>query len=342
MTSAGSGAQPPPAAVMRQMVNSFMLTQALAVSAELGIADHVSSKSLSTASLARITDSSEDALFRLLRYLASFGVFSIGDDGLVTNTRISETLRSDRPDSVRNWAMLGGATFRWQVCGNLRHTIRTGEPAFPATFGSRQWEYFAEHPEDGAQFNATMAEMSNATIPALVAAYDFSGAATIVDVGGGTGGTLAGILEANPDARGILFDLPEVVAQGRAMLEARGLSDRVECLAGSFFEVVPDGGDLYLLRAILHDWDDERAGAILRSCHAAMRPGTRLLLNEGVFPDDETPSLFRFGDILMMVMLGGRERTQEEFRTLLGTCGFEVQRFVPTQSPLHIVEAVRQ
>ncbi len=342
MTNATSGVEPPPAAVVRQMVNGFMLTQALAVAAELDIASHVASEPQSASRLARLTGSNEDALFRLLRYLASFGVFAIGDDRLVTNTPLSETLCGDRPDSVRNWAILGGRTYRWRVAGNLRHTIRTGEPAFSATFGALQWDYLAEHPEDGAQFNATMAEMSATTIPALTAAYDFSGAGTIVDVGGGTGGTLAGILEVSPDARGVLFDLPEVIEQGKAMLESRGLSHRVRCVAGNFFEGVPGGGDLYILRAILHDWNDEKAGAILRSCHASMRPDTRLLLNEGIFPDDDSPSLFRFGDLLMMVMLGGRERTREEFRTLLASSGFDLERVVPTESPLHIIEAIRR
>jgi SAM-dependent methyltransferase len=327
---------------MREMVNGFMLTQALAVVAELGIADYIASRPLAVAELARTSGSNEDALFRLIRYLAGFGIFAMDDDRRVSNTPLSRTLRTEAAGTVRNWAMLAGRSFRWSVTGNLMHTVRTGEPAFAATLGAPQWDYLAEHPEDGNQFNATMAELSTTMIPALIAAYDFADASVVVDVGGGTGATLAGILEANPAASGILFDLAEVVDKGRTLLAERGLEERVRCVAGDFFRAVPEGGDLYLLRAVLHDWSDADAAAILKRCHAAMKPGTRLLLNEGIFPDDDAPSLFRFGDVLMMVMLGGRERTRAEFRSLLASCGFDLRQVVPTASPLHVIEAVRR
>jgi hypothetical protein len=252
-------------------------------------------------------------------------------------------VRAGVPGSVRDYAVLVGEPMVWRSWGGILHSLRTGKPAFDHTFGAPLFEYLAAHPEEARVFDAAMTGRSAAENAAVLAAYDFSGAGTVVDVGGGQGALLAAILEANPRTRGVLFDRPHVVAAARPRLEAAGLAPgRFDLVEGDFFGAVPAGGDIYVLKRIIHDWDDGRARSILRNCRAALSEAGRLLLVELVVPPGNEPSDAKLLDLLMLVYAGGRERTEAEYRDLLASAGFELARVVPTASNVSLVEAVPQ
>jgi precorrin-6B methylase 2 len=274
-----------------------------------------------------------------MRALASVGVF-IETDGRFGLTPLAEYLRTDAPGSVRAWAMQIGQPYVWTSWGHLIHGVRTGEPAFPKVFGTTAWEYRAVHPEARAIFDAAMTALSATTAEAVVQSYDFSGTEVLVDVGGGEGVLLAAILAANPALRGILFDQPHVIATVGALLERAGVVDRCEVVGGSFFEAVPGGADAYLLKSIIHDWDDTAAIEILRTCRAAIANTGRLLLVEQAIQAENEPDPAKFSDLNMLVMLGGRERTVDDFRRLYAEAGFRLANIIPTGSPFDIIEGV--
>jgi len=277
-----------------------------------------------------------------LRALASVGVFTEVDErfGL---TPTAEYLRTGVPSSVRPWAMLVGRPYAWSTWAHLLQSIRTGEPAFPELYGTTAWEYRAAHPEEGAIFDAAMTALSAGAVDAVVQSYDFSGISVLADVGGGHGELLAGILGANPTLRGILFDQPHVVASAAPLVAQAGVADRCEIQAGSFFEAVPDGADVYLLKSVVHDWDDAAAVKILGACRAAMAgSGTetgKLLLVEYLVRPGNEPDPLKFRDLMMLVMLGGRGRTADDFGRLCAAAGFRLTRVIPTGSPYAIIEA---
>jgi predicted O-methyltransferase YrrM len=276
----------------------------------------------------------------VLRGLASVGVFAEDSQGRFVSTPVTETLSRDAPGSLRAFAMAELGQEHFKAWGNLLHSVRTGEIAFDNHFGQPVWEYYAQNPEDAEVFNDAMTGMTEMVNAAVVPAYDFSGFGKIVDIGGGHGALLAAILKANPAARGVLFDLPHVAEGAAARFAAEGVSDRCEVVSGDFFKAVTPGADAYVMKFILHDWDDEKSVAIMKNIRRAMKDGGRVIVIENIVPEGNTPSFAKFIDINMLVMTGGRERTEKEFADHFAAAGFRLTRVVPTESPFCIIEAV--
>lgn len=301
--------------------------QAVHVAADLGLADLVETGPKTAAELANATKADAPSLERLLRGLSSLGVFAEDSEGRYCQTALSGALRADIPGSIRPWAMMLGAGFVWQPTGQLGVTVRTGRTAFEHVFGAPFFKYLAEHKDEAAIFNRAMSSLP-AYIKAIAEAYDFSTFERIVDVGGGHGALLAGILSAHPHVRGVLHDLPEVVA-GVPAQSRKEIADRLEVIGGDFFESVPEGADAYLLRGIIHDWNDESATKILMNCRRAIRPNGRLIVIDHVLSPSSDPDSALM-DLLMMVLTSGRERTESEFRSLLHDAGFSLTQVIPT------------
>jgi len=338
----GAGETPQPEDWLRlvRMIHGYRVTQMLAVAAKLGIADFLADGPKSVAELAERTETHPGALHRLLRALAGNGVLAEDDRGRFALTPLGGLLRTDDPGSARALAIYNGDELVWRSWGSLLHSVATGSAAFQRLYGMSIWEYRSQHPEPDAVFNDAMTALSNRRIGDVMATYDFSGIRTIVDVGGGHGALLAAILRAHPGMRGILFDQPHVAAGAHRLLETAGVADRCRIVAGDFFEEVPTGGDAYILSKIIHDWGDERATAILRACRRAMTAQARLLLAEAVIPAGNGPHVGKLLDLHMLVMLeGGCERTEGEFRTLLAGAGFSLTRVLPANEENSVIEA---
>jgi len=326
---------------MLQMLNAFLTVQALHVAAVFGIADQLSAGPRSSDELASITRAERSSLYRLLRMLAGAGVLREEADGRFTLTSLGMTLRSDAPDSVRDWALFVGAPEMWDVWGGLRASVMTGESAFQRVHGAPMWEYIARHPDLGTPFNRWMTRQSNQHNSALVASYDFSPFHLVADIGGGQGSTLAAILRANPSLRGILLDLAQVVADPAPLAQA-GVINRCEVLGGDMLQAVPAGADAYVIKRVLMDWDDARAVTILRNCAAAMPDAGKVMVVEMLMGSANDPSPGKPFDILMLLnQPGGRIRTEAEFRTLFTAAGLRLTRVIPTASPNNILEGVR-
>lgn len=324
---------------LTQMINGYWVTQSLHVAARLGIADLLADGPKTVEALAQSSGAEPRSLYRLLRALASLGVFAETADGQFTLTPLAEPLRSDVPGSLRGVAIYSGDPEHYRAWGDLYYSVTSGDRAFDHVFGARVFDYMAGHPDVAQTFDRAMIGYTTEGARAVVANYDFSGLAHIVDVAGGQGTLLAEILKANPTARGTLFEMPHVIERAGAFLAAQGVGDRCTLTAGDFFQSVPEGGDAYLLKWIMHDWEDELAVAILRNCRRAMGPGARLLLAEAVIPPGNDPFFGKLMDLNMLVMTGGSERTEAEFRALLATAGFELTAVVPTGGIVDIVEA---
>ncbi len=324
--------------ILWRMTNGYQVSQAIHVVATLGIADLLKDGPMSVDELAEVTETHASALYRILRALASVGVFAEQSDGRFGLTPLAEHLQTDVPGSLRSWAMLMGRPYIITAWGHILHSVKTGELAFPEVYGMTAWEYRAAHPEESAIFDAAMTGLSLAE--AVARSYDFSGIGVLVDVGGGKGALLAAVLAANPALRGILFDQPHVVAGAKDLLERAGVADRCEVVGGSFFEAVPGEAEAYLLKSIIHDWDDASAIEILRTCRTAMADTARLLLVErGIRPRNE-PDPAKFIDLMMLVMLGGQERTADEYERLYAEAGFGLTNIIRTGSLLDIIEGV--
>jgi hypothetical protein len=340
-----SPADPPPATAVMNLSTAYQASRALYVAAKLGLPDLLADGGPRSADhLAAATGSHAPSLRRLLRALAAFGVFTEDDDGCFALGPLGGCLRADAPGSVRALVLMQGDEDFWRTWGELEHCVRTGETAAKRLFGSEDaFARYAADPRLGAVFNAGMTVLSATTAAALVAAYDFSGATRVVDVGGGQGWLMAAILRANPGLRGVLFDLSSVVEGAPRLLAEAGVADRCEVLGGEMFEAVPGGGDLYVLSRVVHDWEDGRAVAILRNCRRAMDGHARLLLVERVLPDRVEPAPtvqpLVLSDLNMMVRTGGRERTAGEFGALLAGAGLRLVRVVPTGGPVSLVQA---
>ena len=277
----------------------------------------------------------------MLRALASVGIFSHQNDGRFGLTPLSDTLRSDISGSLRAFAMTELGEEHYPAWGGLLHSVRTGDIAFDHAFGEPVWEFFAKNPENAKIFNDAMSGMTAQANEALHAVYDFDGINTLVDVGGGHGGLITSILKRNPSLRGILFDSPEVIEGAKTLLEGSGVSDRCELLGGDFFQSVPEGGDAIIMKWIIHDWNDEQSVTILKNCHRALPENGKLILVEAVVPSGSEPHFSKFIDVNMLVMTGGRERTEAEFRKLYEAAGFRLTRVVPTESPFSVIEGAR-
>jgi SAM-dependent methyltransferase len=332
---------PPPVALL-QMVTGYWVSQVIYVAAKLGIADLLKDGPKSSDELAQATGTHARSLYRLLRALASVGVFAEAEDGRFGLTPLGECLQTGSPGSVRAITINHGERL-YRAWGDLLHSVRTGEIAFNHIFGMDLWQYAAQNPEAAALVTEAMAEFTTQVSTAVVTAYDFSRFSKIVDVGGGNGTLLLSILQANPQMSGVLFDLPYVVEDARKHIDAAGLTGRCAFVAGDFFEFVSSGGDAYILKNIIHDWDDERALKILQNCHRAMTENGKLLLVEGVIPPGNEPSFGKLVDLNMLVMAGGCERTEDEYRALFAAAGFTLTNLIPIQSPFgfSVIEGVR-
>lgn len=324
---------------MLQIISGFWISRAVYVIAKLGIPDLLKSGPKTAEELAAATKMHAPSLFRILRALASVGVLSSANGGSFAQTPVSETLVTDAPGSLRWFAVSELGQEHYPAWGNLMHSVKTGEIAFDNFFGVDVWKYFQQNPEDAAVFNDSMSSVTAATNDAILSLYDFSNFGTVVDVGGGHGGLITSILTSNPKVKGILFDAPEVIEGARAKLEAAGVAERCETVAGDFFKSVPAGGDAYVMKWIIHDWDDEKSITILRNCRSRMRANGRLILVDCVVPESDEPHFSKFIDLNMLVMTGGKERTAKEFEQLLGAAGFKLLRVIPTELPTSIVEA---
>jgi hypothetical protein len=321
------------------MLTGYWVSQALAVAARLGVADLVADGPRPATDLAVATRTDAPSLRRLLRALASVGVFTENPPGAFGLTPMAALLRTGTADSMRALALMYSGE-QYRAWGDLLHSVRTGTTAFEHGFGTDYFGYLARHPEADRVFNEAMIGWTAQVAGAVVEAYDFSGLQTVVDVGGGYGTLLTTVLRANPAARGVLFDRPHVAAAAGERLAAAGLEQRCTALGGDFFVEVPAGGDAYVLAQVLHDWDDERCLTILERCRRAMPAHARLLVVELVLPPGEEPSFGKWLDLHMLVMLGARERTAAEYRALLRAAGFEPLRVVPTPAGPSVMEAV--
>ena len=329
-----------PQADLMKLTTGHWITQGIYVAAKLGIADLLQEGPLSSGDLAQATDANPRALYRLLRALASVGVFVEGTDGRFALTPMAECLQTDTPGSMRAWVLFTGEPYAFQPWGELLHSVRTGQTAFNHVHGMPIFDYYARHPEQWKIFDAAMTGSAGPEIAAVMADYDFSGIGTLIDLGGGHGSFLGTILGAYPAIKGVLAEMPAVIDGARRHLEAAHLADRCEVVTINFFESVPAGGDAYMMKRIIHDWDDERSIAILKNCHRAMAGKGKLLLVEMVIPPGNDPEFAKWLDIAMLVFAGGCERTEREYRDLLTTSGFRVTRIVPTRSSASVIEAV--
>ena len=333
-----AGASPPPATLL-QMMTGYWVSQALHVAAKLGIADLLADGPLSCEDLAAATDTHAPSLQRVLRALASVGVFTEVSPGSFALTPLAKLLQTETPGSMRALAIMY-AEEQYRAWGELLHSVRTGEMAFDHQFGMGYFEYLAQHPEADRVFNEAMTGWTHQLVGAVVDTYDFSPFKTVVDVGGGYGALLSAILQRNLGMLGILFEQPHVIASAEEQLVTTGVADRCLLVGGDFFAEVPAGGDAYVLSQILHDWDDERCVTILGQCRRSIPDHGKLLVIELVPPEGDEPFLGKWLDLHMLVLLGGRERTASEYDTLFRTAGFKLDRVVPTPSGPSVVEAV--
>jgi hypothetical protein len=324
-------------AELMQMLMGFRTAQAIHVAATLRIPDLLADGPRSSAELAEPTEADGPALHRLLRALAAVGVFHEDADGRFSLTPLSERLRSDVAGSVRGWALLIGRPYFWRSWGNLEHSIRTGENAFRALHDTDVWDWRSREPEESEIFDDAMKAMTGAANAAILDEYDFGRFSTVVDVGGGNGTLLAAVLARHPEARGILFDQPHVVDKAGVVLAP--VAERAEVVAGDFFESVPAGGDAYLLKSIVHDWEDGEAATILTRCRAAMGPDARVLVIERIVGPPNQGAEAKFSDLNMLVMPGGRERTEAEFAALFERAGLHLVGTVSTASGHAVLEA---
>src|SRR4051794_14530909 len=320
------------------LINGFQISQAIHVASALRVADHLNDGARSASELAALTKSHPDSLYRLLRALAAVGVFREDEGRKFTLTPMGDCLRTDSATPIGAWAEVVGSPYFWQAWGHLLHSIQTGENAFQNLNGKDVWQFRAEYPEQGATFDRAMTQLSGGNAEALIRAYDFSSFRHIVDVGGGQGLMLAAILRAHPHLRGTLFDQPNVVARAKAVLVGRGVIDRCNIVGGSFFETVPEGADAYLMRVVIHDWEDGEAIAILKVCRRAMPENAKLLLIERLVAPPNEMAATKFVDLNMLVSPGGRERTREEFSDLFAESGFKLTSVFPAGTH-NVIEA---
>jgi hypothetical protein len=322
-----------------QIAMGYMVSTALHAAVRLKIADRLAEGPRAAADLARETGTSEDALYRVLRLLASVGVFSETSGRRFENNTAGEAMQSGRPGSLHDMLLWICDPFHLRVYADAMHSIETGQPAIEKTFGVPVFEYFPRDPELSEIFNNAMTSFSAVVIPAALDVYDFSGIGTLVDVAGGHGQVLTSVLQRYPAMRGVLADLEHVLAGARPRILELGLEDRCRTEAIDFFKAVPAGGDAYIMKHIIHDWDDDRAALILQNIRKAMQPGGRVILLESVLLPGNQPDFGKIIDLEMLLMPGGKERSEAEFRALFQRAGFELTRIVPTKSALSVIEA---
>jgi hypothetical protein len=321
------------------MMTGYWISKAIYVAAKLGVADLLVDGPRSIEELAAATETHVGALYRVVRALASVGIFSEVTPSRFALTPLAELLRSDTSDSMRALAIMY-AEEQSRAWDDVLYSVRTGQPAFEHAFGMPYFDYFNTHPEASQVFNEAMVGWTSQVVEAVVSAYDFSPFSAVADVGGGHGALLAAILKTTPSARGILFDLPHVTQSAAPFLAAAGVADRCTLVGGDFFGEIPSGADAYLLAQILHDWDDEHSVAILRQVRQAMPDHSKLLVVELTLPEGDAPAFGKWMDLHMLVLLNGRERTVGQYTELLRAAGLELTRTIPTHTGQSIVEAI--
>jgi hypothetical protein len=334
--------QLPPDAQLLSIVSTAWTSAAIYVTAKLGIADLLKDGPKSAEFLSVATSTHEHSLYRVLRAVASAGVFTELEDRTFANTPMSETLRSDHPNSVRDLTIWINEPDHWKVYGDLIHSVKTGEPAWDKTHGEPVFPYlFKTNTELGAIFNKAMTSYTHQTTAPLLEACDFTSANVIADIGGGLGHLLGAVLQAYPSATGVLFDLPEVLQAAPAMLKSCGVSDRVELVTGDFTAEIPVVADIYMLKHIIHDWYDEKNQVILGNIRNNMPDSAKILIIETVVPEGNEPHFSKIIDLEMLAAPGGMERTAKEFEQLLEKSGLKLSRIIPTKGMMSIIEAVK-
>ena len=328
-----------PSIELMRLINGYQVSQAVHAAATLGVADQLKDGPKSYDTVAQACGAHPRSLYRLLRALAAVGVFHESGNKEFSLTPLGVCLTSDAPGSTRNYARWIGTPGQWGSWGNLLHSIKSGETALRFAYGVDAWTYRMQHPEEQAVFDSAMSGNSRSEAQAVLEAFDFSRFSCVVDVGGGQGLLLKTILLAFPATRGILFDQPQVIASVDQTLASAELAQRCQIVAGNFFESVPENCDAYVMKVIIHDWDDRTSVDILRTCRRAMAPTARLVVIERVVGlPNEMPEA-KFSDLNMMVQYGAMERTRQEFDDLLKIGGFKITEIVPTRSPLSIIVA---
>jgi O-methyltransferase domain len=344
-TESRQAAVPPQAALYHLGIGHY-ITNALHLAVKLGIAELLTDGPRPADDLARTTQTHAPSLRRMLRLLASVGVFEEREDGAFALTSMGECLRAGVPGSAREMVMLFTGTPIQDAWRDLEYCVRTGNPVYRKRGLDDPFKDPARTPEDNANFDTAMADFTALVSMAVAAVYDFAPLRTLVDVGGGNGALLIGILRAHRHLRGVVFDQPQAAERAQKAIAEHGLSDRCEAVGGDFFREVPRGGDAYILKHVIHDWDDERALGILKNCHRAMSDDSKLLIVEGVYPPRIEYSLEGRGaaanDVNMLVNTGGRQRSEAEFRALYDAAGFALTRIVPTPAVVNVVEGVRK
>jgi len=329
----------PPIIVIRQMIFGYVMTKAVHVAAKLNIAELISAHGPMTVSdIADKTGVHTESLYRLMRALASVGIFSEDKNGKFSITPLADCLKEDSPQSAKAMALMAGSLF-YKAYEEFPYSIKTGDAGFTKAIGVLPFDYLTSHPEEGKIFDRMMTDIHGGETEPMVEKYDFSVFDTVVDIGGGNGGVISVILNKNPNIKGILFDLPDVINRARENISASGLKKRCQLAQGNFFESVVKGGDAYHMRHIIHDWNDKDAITILSNCRKAMNPGGKVLVVEAVIQKGNEPNPFKFLD-LTMLLIGGKERTKEQFENIFSQAGLKLNRIVPFQHDLSVIEAV--
>lgn len=329
----------PPPVTLLEMLTSFWISQSISVMAKLGVADEMSDvRPVSAKTVATRIGANPEALYRVMRALTAVGIFHENRLGEFTLTPVGAVLRSDHPQSMRDFSIYQGQ-LNWDNWSALEHCVKTGGNAIEHLHRVKPFEHISGTPERAAIFDKGMVNISEMELDPVLAAYDFSPFKTVADIGGGYGPVLGSILMLNPGMKGILFDLPVTVAGARGYLDAAGLGARVEISGGNFFESVPDGADAYVMKHIVHDWSDEESIQIMKNIRAKIPPAGKLLVIEHVVTPPGTPHFAKFLDLEMLVATTGKERTEDEYRALMAKAGFHLDRIVPTVSPASVIEA---
>lgn len=341
----GTFAGLPPTVAIYQLATGHYISRALFLAAKLGIGDLLKDGPQGADELASVTGMHARSLKRVMRLLASAGVFAEGESGKFTLTPVGECLRTGVPGSARAMVMLFAGNRIQESWKDLEYCVRTGEPSYRRRGVDDPFLDPLRTPEEDANFDAAMADFTQLAALAVASVYDFKPFKTLVDVGGGNGALMIGILKANPALSGIVFDQPAAAERAKEQIARNGLTERCRAVGGDFFKDVPGGGDAYILKHVIHDWDDDRAVAILRNCHKALAPEGKLLIVEGVYPNRISQSPESLGatanDVNMLVSTGGRQRSEGEFRSLYEAAGFKLTRIVPTVARVSIIEGVR-
>jgi len=322
---------------MMQMMTGGMASQSIAVAAELGIADHLSKGAQTAEQLASATQVKSDKLFRLLRFLASLGIFQQHADSTWSSTPLADTLRSDRPGSMRAGARMMGRMS--SVTPHMLENVRSGRCAYNLAFGKPIFEDLAQKPEDAAVFDAAMNSFHGPETDAVLNAYSYEGVSVLADIGGGLGGVMSATLQRYPAMRGILYDQAHVIERAEQSMKSTGVSERCTFSSGNFFASVPSGADAYSVRHIIHDWTDELCIKILGNVRKVIPQSGRLLIIEAVVPEGNDPSPSKLFDMFMMIFPDGLERTEAQFRSILEASGFRLESITPTQSPVSVIDA---